>query len=62
MNSNRKVTCRPCKEEHNWEIETPDGQVLPHHYQTKRDCVCAGRELAEEYGCELDVQDYYDED
>lgn len=28
MKSKMKVTCRPCKEKDNWEIETPDGEVL----------------------------------
>lgn len=61
MRFERKVTCRPCKEQNNWEIETPDGEVLEEHYQTKNECVCAGREIAEEYGCELYIQDYYED-
>lgn len=54
-----KVTCRPCKEQHNWEIETPDGEVLNRHYATKEACVRAGKEYAQEYGCELCVEDDY---
>ena len=33
----KKVTCRPCKEENNWEIETPGGKVLPNHFSTKKE-------------------------
>lgn len=54
-----KVTCRPCKEQNNWEIEIPNGEVLVQHYSTKAECVREGRHLAEEYGCELDIQDHY---
>ena len=61
MDYRRKVTCRPCKEQNDWEIETPDGEVLNKHYQNKMECVRMRRHLAEEYGCELDVQDYYDD-
>lgn len=53
----KKVTCRPCKEQGNWEIQNPNGEVLKHHYQSKEDCVCAGKKLAEECGCELCVCD-----
>ena len=28
MEYRRKVTCRPCKEKGDWEIETPNGEVL----------------------------------
>lgn len=52
-----KVTCRPCKEENNWEIEDENGVVLNKHYQTKEACVEAGRNLANECGCELCVED-----
>ncbi len=52
-----KVTCRPCKEQNNWEIEDANGVVLSKHYQTKDACVQAGKELACECGCDLCVQD-----
>lgn len=52
-----KVTCRPCKEENNWEIEDQNGVVQAKHYQTKSECVLAGRKMAEEVGCELCVED-----
>ena len=51
----KKITCRPCKEQNNWEIEDQNGIVLNKHYQTKKECVCAGMELAEECDCELCV-------
>ena len=50
-----KITCRPCKEENNWEIEDQNGVVLEKHYKSREDCVCAGNKMAEEYGCELCV-------
>ena len=37
-----KITCRPCKEQHNWEIEDQYGEVLDKHYNTKESCVKAG--------------------
>ncbi len=52
-----KVVCRPCKEQNNWEIQDPNGVVLTKHYDTKDACVCAGKRLAEECGCELCVED-----
>ena len=52
-----KLTCRPCKEENNWEIESPTGQVLKRHYPTKAECVRAGKEFAQEFGYELVVED-----
>lgn len=55
--SNYKVTCRPCKEENNWEIEVPTGKVLSKHYPTKSECVKAARAYAQEYGYELVVED-----
>lgn len=55
--SNNKVTCRPCKEENNWEIETPSGKVLSKHYSTKSECVKAARQYAQEYGYELIVEE-----
>lgn len=51
----KKITCRPCKEENNWEIENENGVVLEKHYATKAACVKAGKKLAEECGCELCV-------
>ena len=60
MEYRRKVTCRPCKEKGDCDIETPNGEVLTRHYQNKYECVSEGRRLAEEYGCELDVQDYFE--
>lgn len=56
MRSKNKVTCRPCKEEKNWEIEGPDGTVYSKHYQTKAECVKAGRKYAEEFGCDLQIE------
>ena len=52
---NNKVTCRPCKEKNDWEIEA-NGQVLKRHYNTKTDCVRAGRNYAQEFGYELIVE------
>ncbi len=51
----RKVTCRPCKEQHNWEIESPEGEVLKEHYNTREECLKAGLKYAEECGCDLCV-------
>lgn len=51
----KKITCRPCKEQNNWEIEDQYGQVLKKHYASKEECVCAGEKLAEECSCELCV-------
>lgn len=53
-----KITCRPCKEENNWEIENQYGEVLEKHYASKQSCVEAGERLANECGCELDVCDH----
>jgi len=55
-----KVTCRPCKEQNNWEIEDENGVVQSKHYQTKAECVSAGQKIAEECGCELCVEDQGD--
>lgn len=52
-----KITCRPCKEQNNWEIENQYGEVLDTHYSTKESCVKAGQHLAAECGCELCVCD-----
>ncbi len=54
---NKNVTCRPCKEQNNWEIKQPNGQVSKTHYYSKQACVAAGRKMAEEYSCELIVND-----
>ena len=51
----KTITCRPCKEQNNWEIKDQNGQVLNQHYATKEACVSAGRKLATECGCELNV-------
>ena len=53
--NNRQITCRPCKEENNWEIENQYGEVLEKHYQTRKECVDAGNKMAEECSCELCV-------
>lgn len=53
----RKITCRPCKEQNNWEIVDQDGNVMPKHYDTKRSCVEAAEEMVNECGCELCVCD-----
>lgn len=53
-----KVVCRPCKEENNWEIQAPNGVTLKKHYNTKAECVKAGREYAEECGASLYIEDY----
>lgn len=50
-----KITCRPCKEQNNWEIENQYGVVLEKHYSTKDACVKEGKKLAAESGCELNV-------
>lgn len=49
----RKVTCRHCQEKNNWEIETPNGEVLEKHYPNKEECLKAGLRYAEECGCDL---------
>jgi len=54
-NTQKKVTCRPCKEENNWEIETPGGKVLPNHFSTKAEAVKVGKKYAMEAGAELEV-------
>lgn len=59
MNYKRKLTCRPCKERNDWEIETPDGEVLNKHYNTKSECLRAAHNMAEEYGYEVEVQEYF---
>ena len=53
----KKITCRPCKEKNNWEIENEFGVVLEKHYKTKDACVKAGQKLADECHCELCVCD-----
>lgn len=55
MKSQKKVVCRPCKEENNWEIETPGGKVLPNHFDTKAEAVRVGKKYAMEAGAELEV-------
>ncbi len=55
--NNKNVVCRPCKEQNNWEIKQPNGQVSKTHYYSKQACVNAGRKMAEEFGCELIVND-----
>lgn len=56
MNRKEKVVCRPCKEQNNWEIVDPSGNVYSKHYKTKSECVAQGRRYAEEFGCELVVE------
>lgn len=53
----KKITCRPCKEQNNWEIEDECGVVQKKHYQTKSECVCAAEKMAKECGLELCVED-----
>lgn len=53
----KKITCRPCKEQNNWEIEDQNGKVLNKHYTTKQSCVKAAEKMANECGCELNVCD-----
>ena len=53
----KKVVFRPCKEENTWEIMEPSGHVQTKHYQTKSECVRKGRQVAEEFGCELVVEE-----
>ena len=55
MKTSKKVTCRPCKEENNWEVETPGGKVLPNHFSTKAEAVRVGNKNAQEAGAELEV-------
>ncbi len=55
MKDHRQITCRPCKEENNWEIETPEGEVLDQHYPNRQACLEAGLRYCEEYGCDLHV-------
>lgn len=60
MNNNKKsqkVVCRPCKEDNSWEIQNPNGYVYSKHYQTKAECLKQARKYAEEFGCELVVED-----
>ncbi len=54
---NKKVIARPCKEQGNWEIQDPNGNVMQKHYYTKEACVTAASNLANEFGCELQVED-----
>ena len=56
-NKSKKVVCRPCKEENNWEIMEPNGQVQTKHYKTKNECVKQARKYAQEFACELVVED-----
>lgn len=55
MKTSKKVTCRPCKEQNNWEIETPGGKVLPNHFDTKAEAVRVGKKYAMEAGAELEI-------
>lgn len=55
--NNKKIICRPCKEENNWEISMDNGEVLPQHYNTKEACVAAGKKLASEKNCCLCIED-----
>ena len=57
MNRKEKVVCRPCKEQNNWEIMDPNGHVYSKQNQTKAECVKQGRKYAEEFGCELVVEE-----
>lgn len=57
QNYREKVVCRPCKEENNWEIVEPNGQVQARHYQSKSECVRQARKYAEEFGLDLVVED-----
>lgn len=50
------ITCRPCKEQNNWEIEDQNGNVLSKHYQTKDACVLEARKLANECGATLCIE------
>lgn len=52
---NKTITCRPCKEQPNWEIEDQYGVVLDTHYAKKEDCIKEGRRLAKECGCKLTI-------
>lgn len=54
----KTITCRPCKEQNNWEIKDQNGKVLNEHYDTKEACLCAGKKLATECGCDLTVCDH----
>lgn len=54
-NTQKKVICRPCKEENNWEVETPGGKVLPNHFSTKQEAVRVGKKYAMESGAELEI-------
>lgn len=55
---NKKVTCRPCKEKPGkWEIEDQNGQVKQEKYATKGECVKTAKEMCEEYGCDLRIED-----
>ena len=51
-----KITCRPCKEENNWEIQDQNGKVLDKHYKTRKECINAADKMAVECGCELYVE------
>ena len=53
----KTITCRPCKEQNNWEIENQYGVDLDKHYNTKSECVKAGQKMAAECGAELTVND-----
>lgn len=53
------VICRPCKEENNWEIVDPNGDVMKQHYSTRREAVSAARKVAGEYSAELSVENKF---
>ena len=58
--STEQVICRPCKEQDNWELQDPNGNVQTKHYRTKAECMKAGRKMAEEYSCDLVIEDLKD--
>ena len=58
----KTITCRPCKEQNNWEIENQYGTVLEKNYNTKSECVKAGQRMAAEFGAELIVSDDTEQD
>ncbi|CDE16605.1 MAG TPA: DUF2188 domain-containing protein [Firmicutes bacterium] len=58
MTNKTKVICRPCKEEHNWEIVSPNGKTMKQHYDSKASAVKAARKYANEHGADLYIMDY----
>ncbi len=49
----KKITCKYCSKENNWEIKDQNGNILNKHYSSKEKCIKDAKKLANECGCEL---------